>query len=287
MSWGGDQMPWTASSGNTYNLCLLDTNALSEIVKHPTCEGRGFIECFPPSCWVPCWTIYNLIELRRAEGVYEDWLSFFSTYPCFLLKPFEQLLSDEVAAHPCGPTICPLAHAFAPLGVNTSYDLRAFVDRLFSDPLVASLEQTWTEDQQRTLDIWSAGKTTFEHTNEDANARDADTYVLHAGVEAVARSHPEWVEPFHKSGSVPDLRMLPSLQVMLYSQYYRLHGPQWSQRPGEVTDVQIMAVVPYMDAVVTERFQAEVLRKIRHSVRGLDRVRVATLRDLRRESKLG
>ena len=274
-------MPWTAPSGNTYKFCLLDTNALSEIVKHLEREGRGFMEEFPPSNWVPCWTVYNLIELRRAADVYEQWLTFFSIYPSFVLKPFQDLLSDEVAAHASGADVCPLLRAFTPFGADQSYHLRSFVDKLFNQPALASLEKTWPDEQQKTLETWLARKANFAVTSESANAHDADNYVLHAGVETVARLHPEWARPFCESGKIPDLDALPSLKVMLYSQYYRLHDPHWSPRAQEVTDVEIMAAAPYMDAVVTENFQGEVLKKIRHKVRGLDRLRVARLRDLR------
>lgn len=274
-------MPWTASSGKTYKLCLLDTNALSEIVKRLAREGRGFVEEFPPSSWVPCWTIYNLIELRRAVSVYEQWLSVFSVYPSFVLKPFQDLLSDEVAAYASGADVCPLLHAFTPFAADQSYHLRSFVDKLFNQPVLASLERTRPNELQKTLEIWLAQKANFAPTSESANARDGDSYALHAGVETVGRLHPEWLRPFHESGEIPDLDPLPSLKVMLYSQYYRLYDPCWSPRPQEATDVEIMAATPYMDAVVTENFQGEVLKKIRHKVRGLDRLRVARLRDLR------
>ena len=39
-------MPWTAASGTTYRLCLLDTNAISEIVKYPKVEGDVFLKKF-------------------------------------------------------------------------------------------------------------------------------------------------------------------------------------------------------------------------------------------------
>ncbi len=79
-------MPWKAKSETEYNLCLLDTNAISEILKNPKVEGKGYFEKFSPSTHVPCFTIYNLIELRRNQNVYQKFLDFFSLYPIFLIK---------------------------------------------------------------------------------------------------------------------------------------------------------------------------------------------------------
>ena len=88
-------MTWTADSGNTNKLCLLDTNALSEIIKHPKSEGRGFVERFGPSTFAPCFTVYNLIELRRKQSLFNSFVEFFAKYPCFLLKPQQMILADE------------------------------------------------------------------------------------------------------------------------------------------------------------------------------------------------
>ena len=82
-------MPWTSPSGNEYQLILLDTNALSEIIKHPLNEGRVFIEKCSPKDHAPCLTIYNLIELRRKSKLFKEYVEFFSLYPSFLLKPNE------------------------------------------------------------------------------------------------------------------------------------------------------------------------------------------------------
>jgi hypothetical protein len=91
-------MPWTAQSGNTYRLCLLDTNALSEIVKRPSVEGRGFLDRFGPDSFVPCFTPYNLFELRRHSTVYEKFLAFFAIYPAFLTTPYQYILKAEMTA---------------------------------------------------------------------------------------------------------------------------------------------------------------------------------------------
>ena len=68
---------------------------------------------------------------------------------------------------------------------------------------------------------------------------------------------------------------------MLYSQYYRIFDPHRQLTPQDVTDTRIMACAPYVDALVTERFHAEILNKIRSRVRGLTALEIARVRDLR------
>ena len=72
---------------------------------------------------------------------------------------------------------------------------------------------------------------------------------------------------------------------MLYSIYYRIYDPALVKRagPGEVTDIEIMSPVPYVDAVITEKFQAGILRKIKHKVKGMNDLEIFTLKDIRWE----
>ena len=49
----------------------------------------------------------------------------------------------------------------------------------------------------------------------------------------------------------------------------------------------IMAVAPYDNAIVTERFQAEIFRKIKSKVPQLKTLKVVTLRELRKGNQKG
>lgn len=270
-----------AASGKVYQLCLLDTNALSEIVKHPTVEGRGFVQRFPPSEWVPCWTVYNLVELRRSSRAYQPWLSFFGVYPSFLLKPENQILDDEIANYDTPEQVCVQLNAFSPAGRDCAHHLGEFIDGFFSDPRTQKIEKRFPTRIEAMLEEWLSRKAAFSPRNEAANAVDADRYVDEVGAVELCLSRREWVQSMLRKKQAPDIARLPSLHTVLYSQYYRLFDGGWSPRAAEVTDVLIAAAAPYMDAVVTERFQAGIFRKIRGRVRGMDATQIYSLADLR------
>ena len=127
-------MPWTAQSGNTYQLVLLDTNALSDIVKNKKNEGLEFVTKFNACCYAPCFTIYSLIEIRRNEEAYKSFLKFFSVYPILMLKSHSVILEDEMAAYDTDKNVSALLKDFSPYGKNQSYDLRHFIDYHFRKP---------------------------------------------------------------------------------------------------------------------------------------------------------
>lgn len=278
-------MPWTSSFGNKYRLCLLDTNALSEIIKNPLNEGRGFVEKCGPKDHVPCLTIYNLIELRRREELFQQYIEFFSYYPSFLLKPVEVLLKEEQKIIDSSKSVEALMHAFSPLGPNSSYNLNKFIYQLFEDPVIKAFENNWREDEKSILEVWHRNKTNFSPKRLEANSQDAERFLNEAGLQFLISLFPEWTKFELDAGRIPKISKFPSLQVSLYSVYYRLFDVNWRQQPQEVTDLRIIAAAPYVDVIITEKFQAEILRKIKGRVPTIQNLEIYKLKDIRWQNR--
>lgn len=276
-------MTWTARSGREYRLCLLDTNALSVLVNRPKEVGRGFLEKFPPDSWVPCWTLYNLIELRQASHAYQRWLDFFSVYPSFVLKRWETLVCGEVANYESGANVSPLLSGFSSNRTPSKSSLREFINHLFSDPELRKIEKRWVLESEAILEEWRKSRGNFIASRTGPNANDAEKYVESGAFDYLCFNHGDWISPYAKRGIAPDPGRFPSLSAMLYSQYYRLHDPRREMAPSDVTDIRIMAAAPYMEAIVTENFQAEVLKKIRGYISRLRDTAVYRISDLRHQ----
>ena len=172
-------------------------------------------------------------------------------------------------------------NAFSPLGKNSSYQLREFVKFVFSDPTIREIEQNWREAEEDALSEWLQNKKNFIPSGKAANARDADRYVKDAAIETLIRLFPQWVKQELDANRVPDINHFPSLKVMLYSQYYRIFDTARRPSPQDVTDIVIMSAAPYMDVVITENFQADVLRKIKPKIAEMADLEIATLRNIR------
>lgn len=276
-------MAWTAASGNTYKLCLLDTNALSEIVKMQNESALGFLRLFGPTAYAPCLTIYNLIELRRRSDLFDSFLQFFSAYPIFFLKPNQLIFQDEKKSPELSSDSI-ILNAFSALGTTESYDIRLFVERLFNLPEIASLENKWRKHEEDTLKAWLSLRKNFDPQSKMVNSRDAERYLSEAGIQTLIQIDPQWVKKELDANRTPHIDDFPSVKAMLYSQYYRFFDFNRHHMPQDVTDVRIMACAPYVDVIVTENFQAEVFRKVIRSWSRINHLEIATLKDLRMHS---
>jgi len=274
-------MPWTAPSGNVYNLCLLDTNALSEILKNHNGEAIGFLEKYPPGSTAPCMTVYNYIELRRHPDLFEEYLKTFSIFSNFLLKPHRLIVTEEVNKSDSESPISVIIRAFSPLGPEETHGLRSFVDRLFEMPDISKFERNWREEEKMGIRFWLKRKSSFKASRPTANAVDAERYLKEMVLDYLRSDRLFSVSAKIASLDTINLDNYPSIRTILYSEYYRIFEPNWKPRPQEVTDTYIIAAAPYVDMIITERYQAEILKKIRNRVAGLDKLDVATLRDIR------
>ncbi len=274
-------MPWTALSGNVYNLCLLDTNALSEILKDINGEAIGFMKKCPPENTVPCMTVYNYIELRRNPELFEEYLKVFSIYSNFLLKPHRILISDEVDSVNSSTPVSVYFRAFSYLGPKSTHDLCTFINLLFEVPDIAHIENNWRDEEKTAIESWLKRKSSFTSANPVANSADGERYVREMILNFLENDRQLSVKEKIASAKNVIMDNYPSIQTMLYSEYYRIFEPNWEPQLQDVTDTYIIASAPYVDIVITERFQAEILRKIRNRVTGLDKLEILTLRDIR------
>jgi hypothetical protein len=73
----------------------------------------------------------------------------------------------------------------------------------------------------------------------------------------------------------------PSVKTTFYTVFYRFYAENRDPELQDVFDILIFNVVPYLDIVVTERFQGEIFRKIKNRDEMYQDIEILTLRDLR------
>ena len=98
---------------HTYKLCLIDTNVTSEMLKRPDPIMRHFFETIKPNEYIPCFSIFTILELREKDDVYKRFLETFSVFPVLTFKSSDQLFQDELTAYPDHKKVSPILIFFA------------------------------------------------------------------------------------------------------------------------------------------------------------------------------
>lgn len=271
---------------NEYKLLLMDTNVIREIVlKQETCRETFFKRFFNnKSIYAPCFSIYNVIELKPYKDIFELFVTFFSAIPCIMLYPYNLIVQKEYDAYLHNKKITvdnQIANVFTALGRDERYDFEKFMSTLWSnEELVNALEldislldavaQNWK--QQRLHRITLLNK--LGYPKDMLN----DKFYIMNEKETILKDLRN-----HNLKLLQDIDhvMFPSLRIMEYSLFNRVHMTNKDIKANDVMDIRISSIIPYMDSVITENYQANVYRKASKFIPQMKNIEIFTLRDLR------
>lgn len=269
--------------GRSYEVMLVDTNVLSDALKDNS-TGRRLLSRSASRPAIIGIAIWTLIELRRKPELYERFLEVFGVMPFVVFKTRDQLLRDEIARYPDPSGIQGILAAFGPLNDGLFSDPRTFFDQLFEKPEAAEAERRWNEDwTQETLESMLALRSNFPPGPDGYKKGDARRFVEMAVFEQLARFDPKWTKRKLRKGLIAT-RAFPSLQLILYCVFYRFYEEGREPELPDVFDLLIHAVSPYVDTVLTEAFQVELLKKVQSRDPGLPIPEAFSLREVRRWS---
>jgi hypothetical protein len=270
-------------NGTDYRLCLLDTNALSEMVKHPDVLIRYFRWAMSERPhFVPCFSPFSVVELRRRPDLFDAFLERFDAeVPCFLTKGYEWLLEEETNAYPDPSGIDPTALGFSPLGSDGNRLPKVYAAAL-SDSTFIEQERQWNENAASIVEGVTSLVANYPRSGSTYTSGEVSHFVFMAGFSQIAMRQNAFMKRSLDRGVALEIDSFPSVKAMTYTVFHKFYvDPGRKPVTSDAFDMIIAAEVPYVDAVVTENHQAEVLRKTKRLDSFIDHVRVFTLRDFR------
>lgn len=264
-------------SGKDWKVLFLDSNAIREIAFDTKGSGVGFIKKFiKPVTYIPCMSIYNVMEMMGNEATKDAFQKFFSIVPFIMTFPYANILEEEIAACKRGVTVeinPNIAYSFTFL--NQAISLSEFLEKIFWKKNVNLPD--FVEQSRKISEHWEIERQN-RTSHVSATLLSNEEYLQNEEAETMSflnelRLNPP--SPFNKD-------CFPTVRVMNFSKYHRIGLKKRKVTVNDVMDIQIMAVTPYVDAVITEKFQAEVLKKARKLIPQLSNLEVYTLRDIRK-----
>lgn len=269
-------------NGTTYNLGLLDTGVISELLKNRNEERLALTRLIIDRPMIPCISIWSILELRQTQQLYSKFIELFSVVPFILVRDPINLLQDEIKSFPDPSQVDPVAFAFSMFNPDPDARLGTFMGRLFANPKVRQSEGSWnskwkSDSLRAMLDL----RRNFQPENERYTARDAARFVELAVPQYVTSQAPRWVKRTIKRGEFPRADAFPSVKMSLFTVFYRFYAEHREPEEQDVFDILIGNVAPYLDGVITENFQAEIYRKVKRRDPFLRHLLVETVSVLR------
>ncbi|MDP4145702.1 MAG: hypothetical protein Q8936_14650 [Bacillota bacterium] len=271
---------------NTYKLILLDTNALREIITNTNLSREGFFCKFfkGETLYAPCFSIYNVIELMPYKDIYEQFLNFFSKIPCLMIYPAKAIIQEEYNQYINRNTLQitnKIANAFTPFINNRVYNFKNFFEDMKCNIKLMQTIQSEVAQLSSVARTWECQRL---ETNQLLNNMKLPSNIIDEKFYKM-RERETIIKDLKNWGIMPqktiDITALHSLRVMEYSQFNRIYMTNKKVFPNDVMDIRISCIIPYMDAVITERFQANIYKKARKLIPKLNQLEIYTLKDIR------
>lgn len=273
-------------NGTDYRLCLLDTNAVSEMVKHPESLGHFLTWSLGERpVFIPCFSPFTLLELRRNSEVYARFTERFGALPCVLLKSHEQLLEEETRCYPDPSTVDACLLGFSGHVGRDGNRLEKVLPTAFGIESILSQERHWNDSRDEIVQGISSLVSNFPPEADAYTPAEVRTFVEIAGFsQLVLRAQP-FAERIVTSGQAVDIDAFPSLKASLYTVFHKFYADRTRKASSsDAFDIIISAAVPYVEAIFTENHQAECLGKAKRLDDFMQGLSIYTLRDLRRLS---
>ena len=265
-----------------YPLCLLDTMAVSDLVKRPDEALPNYYEWAMSADpgFIPCFTIYALMELRRRPELFAQFIERFRHLPCVLLKGYAHLLEEEVAAHPHPAGIDLVlshSHHSAVRGISSRFFRNCW--RLLKTLRGSSIG---TSRDPRSSPAWLEMVRNYPPDGQAYTRDEVRHFVWQASFEQLVHHVPEFVRPSAEAGESVDVAAFRTFTAMSYAVFYRFYADA-NRKPSQsdAFDVLIAAALGYVEAFITEAHLAEALSKTKRHDGFLNDLQVFTLRDFR------
>lgn len=269
-------------NGNQYKTCLFDTNIISEVVKNREGEFAQFVLLITQKSYIPCFSIFSILELRQKKHLYEGFLDTFSLIPCIFLKNHEQLFVDEISLYPNYEKVNPYTTTYLGPLAPPGEKLKDLLKKLFQNPEIIALENQWNAGKASIIEGILKLKSNFPPKGEKYTDKEIREFVKYAMVTQIGFQDRDFARKIVNSRKVIDTDKFPSRKMILYSVFYKFYVDNRKPMISDAFDLIIGAPTPYMDAIVIEKHQAEIIKKVKRNDGFLDHLEVLTIREIRK-----
>ena len=232
--------------------------------------------------FVPCFSLFSILEMRRRVDVYERFKEVFRVFPCILVKSHEQLLDDEVRSYPDPSGIDPTLLGFSMLG-GEGMDLVRVLDTAFENEFFRGQENYWNDGAQDIVEGIASLVANFPPDGETYRRAEVRHFVELASLSQVVMRQGDFAKQMVEvKNQQVNVSAFPSVKATAYAVWHKFYtdrNRKWTR--SDAFDIIIASAIPYVDAVITESHLAESLRKTKRLDDFIEHLTIHTLRDFR------
>ena len=263
---------------NYYKLWFLDTNIISEMIKNKKTIFKNSISEFNLRKIILCFSIYTLFELYKKEKLFEEFITYFCKLPFFLIKNYNQLLTDEISSYP-------KINDYSDFG-NKHIDIFNFSHFAFSDnPEELFKEYLKKSNFNHHFNVYEKEKleifrSILDLKNNYCNENYSE-FVEKVVLQQLIINDKNFLKNIIYKKDLLTIDNFKSLKMMAFIVFYKFYNTDRKPEFSDISDIAMSSVYPYMDAVITECNQADYLNKIKKNDKFIGNLDIISLKGFR------
>ncbi|HEX8022089.1 hypothetical protein [Mucilaginibacter sp.] len=266
-------------NGKLYKLYYLDTCALSEMVKDRSGFGSNLLNLVF-SDGIIAVSPYSLWELKSSM-VYTDVIDVITSLHTVLLKPEGIIVKDEnQLLNQTIEFINPiLIELLAIPNKKLGLDILSLLDKHITD----AGNEIFKMNRNETFKIISS-KPSNIFSREQLKSKSTFEFSVKLIAYQIAAENllPE-LNYYNQIKKEFPVDQFPSLMATSYIHHYKYLQKNRKGEESDVIDILMGALYPYVDVVITEAFQCEIVKQIKRKHNFLNNLEVVSIKQIRLE----
>jgi hypothetical protein len=157
--------------------------------------------------------------------------------------------------------------------------LTDLLDLTFSVSETRENEQRWNSEKNSILEGMLSLVKNYPPEGKKYTSKEIRSFVEIAGFQQIAFRAHDFAQQIVKEGSAVNIDAFPSIKMTTYNVFYKFYTDQRRPIESDSFDIIIASTLPYVDATVTEKHQADVLKKIKQQDGFIENLEIYRLKD--------
>lgn len=258
-----------------YKLVLIDTCIVSEMLKRKGDLSKNIFSKLLDNRFA-CFSIETIKELKMAPRVFDEFIDVFSFLPALLLKNSEMLIEEEKLNYEKQETIDPvltILHRHPKKAEN--FDVKAFLNYRFTKEYLEKDQ----EEQRLALEGMLDLKNGYPPKNKNYTLKEIDEFVELVTYKQLVIRYKSWCQDMLDKKKTIYAEKFPAIQILCYLAFYKFYTNNRIPRLSDVPDLLMATSYPYIDEVITEKNQAEMVRQIQRKHKFCNQLTTYTIND--------
>jgi len=274
-------------NNNEYKLLLLDTNALSDLLKNKK-EWIEYIDReFTISKSVICYSVFSLSELSKNDVIFDEYLKFFSVYPSVILDGYEAIFNKELSVYGnSGEEVNPITITPYAIFDDSIKSPEVRLRKVLEMSGFYNRTDYWVNSRESVLENILNLKENYRPKGNKFTKKEIEEFVYLATIQQVMFRNLKFAEKIVKiNKSEIDINQFPSVVATSYVVFYKFYPDKRKSEPSDIFDIMISSLLPYVDYFISEGHLCEIIKKVQNIHGFLSDLTFYSIRKIKKEIK--